>query len=412
MTVIPPIISVDDHVIEPPDLWQRWLPAKYRAEGPRVVRGPYEMVPDSLNPRAFRTGWTAFRVALQGEQTDWWVYEDFRTGTLIGNAAAGKPAAEIVPGPIRYEDMRPGFYSVRERLEDMTVNHVERSLCFPTFARFCGQTFLEGRDRDLGLACVRAYNDFMVEEWAGESGGRLIPLCIIPLWDADLAAAEVRRNAERGVRAVAFSELPAALGLPSIHNADRYWDPFFQACDETGTVINMHIGSSSQVPITSMDAPAHVQISLTTINSQLSMSDWLLSGVLARFSNLKLAYSEGQIGWMPFLLERLDTLWRKRNYKDEWDPNITDFPSTYVPGHIWGCFFEDDFGVSIRDIIGVDMITYETDYPHQDSTWPDSLAYAEKVFSGVPDGDIRKIVRDNAITLFGLPSELPTSVLR
>ncbi|HXC85471.1 MAG TPA: amidohydrolase family protein [Trebonia sp.] len=371
-----------------------------------MVAGPYEMVPDSLNPRAFRSGWTAFRVALDGPKTDWWVYEDFRTGTLIGNASAGLSADQVVPGPIRYADMRAGCYDRVARLADMDVNGVERSLCFPTFPRFCGQTFLEGHDRELGLACVRAYNDFMVEEWAGDSGGRLIPLCLIPLWDAGLAAAEVRRNADRGVRAVAFSELPAALGLPSIHDPDRYWDPFFRACDETGTVINMHIGSSSQVPITSKDAPAHVQISLTTINSQLSMSDWLLSGVLARFRNLKLAFSEGQIGWMPYLLERLDTLWRKRNYRDEWDPNINDYPSSYVPGHIWGCFFEDDFGISVRDKIGVDTILYETDYPHQDSTWPDSVGYAEKALAGLEQREIDKIVRGNAIALYGLPETL------
>jgi predicted TIM-barrel fold metal-dependent hydrolase len=203
--------------------------------------------------------------------------------------------------------------------------------------------------------------------------------------------------------------LPAKLGLPSIHNVDRYWDPFFQACDETGTVINMHIGSSSQVPTTSDDAPAHVQISLTTINSQLSMSDWLLSGVLARFPNLRLAFSEGQIGWMPYMLERLDTLWRKRSYKDEWDPAITDYPSTYVAGHIWGCFFEDDFGITIRDKIGVDMITYEVDYPHQDSTWPDSLAYAEKALAGVSPEEIEKVVRGNAIKLFDLPEHLTST---
>jgi hypothetical protein len=212
---IPKIISVDDHIVEPPDLWQRWLPARYRAQGPRVVAGPYEMVPDSLNPRAFRSGWTAFRVALDGPKTDWWVYEDFRTGTLIGNASAGLSADQVVPGPIRYADMRAGCYDRVARLADMDVNGVERSLCFPTFPRFCGQTFLEGHDRELGLVCVRAYNDFMVEEWAGDSGGRLIPLCLIPLWDAGLAAAEVRRNADRGVRAVAFSELPAASACPA-----------------------------------------------------------------------------------------------------------------------------------------------------------------------------------------------------
>ena len=345
---IPLIVSVDDHVIEPPDLWERWLPRKYRGRGPRVVPGPWEMVEGSQSTRATRSGWSAFRVGLDGPETDWWVYEDQRVGTLIGNAAAGLTPAEIAPGPIRFADMRPGCYDGKARLADMDVNHVERSLCFPTFPRFCGQSFLWGEDKDLALAGVRAYNDFMVDEWAGESGGRLIPLCLIPLWDAKLAAAEVRRNAARGVRAVAFSELPAALGLPSIHDLNRYWDPFFAACDETGTVLCIHIGSSSTVPITSPDAPPGVQISLTTVNSQLSMADWLLSGLLIRFPNLKIAYSESQIGWMPYLWERLDTLWRKGNALIEMDPLITQPPSSYVPGRIFGCFFEDDFGMRAR----------------------------------------------------------------
>jgi predicted TIM-barrel fold metal-dependent hydrolase len=406
MAVVPPMISVDDHIIEPPDLWVRWLPAKYREKGPRVVKGPYEMVGEAL-PRAYRSGWSAFRVALEGPTTDWWVFEDLRIGTLLGNAAAGFSPAEVVPGPITYEQMRPGCYDRTARLEDMTVNHVERSLCFPTFPRFCGQTFLDAHDKDLGLACVRAYNDFMVDEWADGSGGRLIPLCLIPLWDAKLAADEVRRNAARGVRAVAFSELPVELGLPSIHNRDGYWDPFFAACDETGTVICMHIGSASTVPLTSTDAPIHVQISLTTLNSQMSLSDWLLSGVLPRFPNLRLAFSEGQLGWMPFMLERLDNLWRKRTYRDEWEANITEPPSHYVADHIWGCFFEDDIGVALRDSIGPNNITYEVDYPHQDSTWPNSLAYAEKAMAGLTQNEVDRIIRKNAIDLFGLPEVIP-----
>jgi predicted TIM-barrel fold metal-dependent hydrolase len=403
---IPWIISVDDHIIEPPDLWQRWLPARFRERGPRVVSGPYEMVSEAINPRAYRSGWSAFRVAIDGPTTDWWVYEDLRVGTLIGNASAGLTSEQIVPGPIRFDEMRAGCYDRKARLADMDVNHVERSLCFPTFPRFCGQTFLEATDKELALVCVKAYNDFMVDEWAGESGGRLIPLCLIPLWDPHVAADEVRRNAARGVRAVAFSELPAALGLPSIHDRDRHWDPFFAACNDTGTVICMHIGSSSQVPITSLDAPTVVQMSLTTINSQLSMADWLLSGLFARFPDLRIAYSEGQLGWMPYLWERLDTLWRKKNYATEWDPSITEPPSSYVHGHVWGCFFEDDFAVTVRDVIGVDMITFETDYPHQDSTWPDTKAYTERVLGGLTSDEIHRIVRGNAIDLFDLPTEL------
>ena len=117
----------------------------------------------------------------------------------------------------------------------MDTNWTQASLCFPNFPRFCGQTFLEASDRELALLCVRAYNDWMVEEWCGASDGRLVPLCLVPLWDPQLAAAEVERNAARGVRAVCFSEIPAYLGLPSIHSGE--WDPFFAACEATGTVL-------------------------------------------------------------------------------------------------------------------------------------------------------------------------------
>ena len=149
----------------------------------------------------------------------------------------------------------------------MDANWIESSLCFPTFPRFCGQTFLEAKDKDVALACVKAYNDWMVEEWCADPSGRLIPLIIVPLWDAKLAGEEVRRNAARGVRAVCFSEIPPFLGLPSVHDKNNYWDPFFGACAETGTVINMHIGSSSKMPSTSADAPAAVGSTLTFANS-------------------------------------------------------------------------------------------------------------------------------------------------
>src|SRR6185436_13761869 len=201
---------------------------------------------------------------------------------------------DMTLSPITYDEMRPGCYDPLARLEDMDVNHVEASLPFPTFPRFCGQTFLEGPDRDgLGLACVKAYNDWMVEEWCGDSNGRLIPLIIIPLWDADLAVAEIERNAARGVHNVCFSEIPSKLGLPSIHSG--YWEKFFSACEDTQTTINMHIGSSSQMPAASPDAPVAVAATLSFGNAMSSTSGCLSSRILVPHPALSLAYSEAQI---------------------------------------------------------------------------------------------------------------------
>lgn len=400
---VPPIISVDDHLVEPPDLWQRWLPARHRERGPSVIRAPFEMKP---------AGRQAYRMASSGPETDFWVYGDFSAGVDTGMAAAGIELDQIDAQPIRYEQMRPGCYQMKERLRDMDLNGVERSLCFPTFPRFCGQVFLEqsAADAELALACVRAYNDFMVEEWCGDSGGRLIPCMIVPLWDPHLAAAEIRRNAERGVRAVTFSEIPQNLGLPSLHDKDRHWDPFIQACDETGIVICTHIGSGSRSFKTAPDSPPAVTIALTNIGSQMCMADWLFSGVLSRFRQVKLAFSESQIGWMPYQLQRFDHTWRQHRLSSVVGipPEITEPPSSYVEGRIYGCVVEDDLGIRTRGGLGVDQITFEADYPHMDSNWPNTRKYAERVLNeaGYTEEEIHKVARGNAIELFQLPETI------
>ena len=391
--MLPWIISVDDHVVEPPDLFEGRLAKRWTDVGPRVVRRPWE-------PGAgFKQ---AFRPATTGPETDFWLIDEICLGVPKVEASAGFAPEEIGAGPVRYDEMRPGCFRVKERLADMDTNSVERSLCFPNIMRFAGQLFLWLKDKELGLACVRAYNDWMVEEWAAESGGRLLPLCLIPLWDPVLAAEEVRRNAARGVRAVTFSELPAQLGLPSIHDADGHWWPFFQACDETGTVICIHIGSSSTIPTSSPDSPGCVRMATISFNAQLAFTDWLFSGLLIKFPNLKLAFSESQIGWMPYALERMDRIWRVGNATARIDPAMVQPPSSYMAGRVFGCFFEDTFGVEVRDQVGVDQITFEVDYPHQDSTWPHTHEYISEVLAGIPAEEAYKIVRGNAIDLFGL----------
>jgi predicted TIM-barrel fold metal-dependent hydrolase len=329
------------------------------------------------------------------------VFEDLVYINKRHVAAVGFSRDEMTASPITYDEMRPGCYDPKARVEDMEMNWVDGSLCFPTFPRFCGQTFTEATaDRELGLACVQAYNDWMVEEWCGDSGGVLIPLTLIPLWDAELAAAEVRRNAERGVRAVCFSEIPAHLGLPSIHSGE--WDPFIAACAETGTTICMHIGSSSRMPATSADAPAAVAVTLSFNNAMASMSDWLFSGKLVQFPELKLAYSEGQIGWIPYILERADTVWEEHRAWTGARDIVPEPPSTYYYRNIYGCFFRDQHGIDSLDVVGADNITFETDYPHTDSTWPDTKEVATKLMAGLPDDVVHKIMRGNAIRMLEL----------
>ncbi len=397
---IPRIISVDDHVVEPPDLWTKRLPAKYQDKGPRVVRDRAKF--------SFTGGVFSYEKGVaDGDWCDWWLYDELVYPFPKLSAAVGFDDLDVTP--TTFDEIRPGCWIQSERLADMDANHVDASICFPnTLPRFCGQTFYEqgvkreGGDPELARLCVEAYNDWMIDEWcAGDGKGRLIPLTMIPLWDAEMAAAEVRRCAANGSFAVAFSENPHPLGLPSIHSGN--WDPFFTACQETDTVVCMHIGSSSRMPATSPDAPFIVSSTLTFQNAMGSMLDYIFSGTLERFPTLKIAYSEGQVGWMPYVLERADKLWAERS-DNSFGTSLPHPPTSYLPGRVYGCIFDDEVGLKNRDAIGIDQICFETDYPHADSTFPHSKKVAADICAqaGLDAEETYKLLRGNAITAFGL----------
>jgi predicted TIM-barrel fold metal-dependent hydrolase len=395
------LISVDDHVIEPPNVWQDRIPARLRDAAPRIVRDD------------------------EGEA---WVYQGKRFATIGLSAAAGRKKEEFSPVPVTYQDMRPGCYDPVARLEDMDRDGVLASLCFPSFPRFCGQTFYEASDRELALLCVRAYNDWMVDEWSGSSPGRFIPGIILPLWDPVEGAREIERCAAKGAKAVIFSENPSMLGLPSIHDQGRYWDPVFAAASDTGLPVCIHIGSSSKVPSTSPDNPLVVTLALTPMNAMVTCVDWLFSGNLERHPNLKLCLSEGGIGWIPYVLERCDyTLERQGYWASKGDysldlsqgkvesrgggssqPGVASIPSELFRERVFGCFIDDVHGLDCLDLIGVDNVMIETDYPHTDSTWPNSIANAHKRLAGRSDEDIYKILQGNAMRVFDFqPAAIP-----
>jgi predicted TIM-barrel fold metal-dependent hydrolase len=342
-----------------------------------------------------------------GPESRWcdvWYYEDTVFPLHAAFAAVGPTADLPATTAVTYDDILPGCYDQKHRLADMDVNHTEASLCFPTVPRFCGQLFLNRQDTTLARLCVETFNDWMIDEWcAGEGTGRLLPLTLVPMWDASLAAAEIRRCADKGSHAVAFCESPSELGLPSVHTDE--WEPFLAACSETGTVINMHIGSSSKQPQTSPGAPMISMVALTSENSVHALVDWLLCGALARFPDLKIALSESQVGWMPFILERLDSAWHRSKH---YDPSIYEAlpepPSHYVPGRVFACVFDDAVGLANRDYIGMGQIMFETDYPHADSTFPRSRQVAEEMIaaSGLSDTEARQFVRANAIACYDL----------
>ncbi len=391
-STIPRIISVDDHVVEPPNVWTDRLPAKYADAAPHIVVAPQGDM-KLADGKWVETPGTGDKMAA------WWYFGDLRYQIKLMIACPGIAPEDVTMEGVTYDDIAPGCYDPKARLADMDLNHIEASLCFPNYPRFCGQLFSEVDDRELGLLCIQAYNDWMIDEWCGDSEGRLIPLCIVPLWDPALAAAEVRRNAARGCRAVAWSELPAWLGQPSIHSG--HWDPFFAACEETGTVICMHIGSGTKTVVTSPDAPTVITANLIACNSISSMIDWLFSGKFDQFPGLKLLYAESQIGWIPYFVERADDTWHTHQWAQTEQRSELP-PSHYYRKHIYSCFFKDTVGIGLLDRIGEDNVLFETDYPHQDGTFPHSRQTAEKLFGHLDPAVIHKIARGNAIRLLDL----------
>jgi predicted TIM-barrel fold metal-dependent hydrolase len=276
-------------------------------------------------------------------------------------------------------------------------------LCFPSFLPgFVGQRLtMWPSDDEVALAAMRAYNDWHLEAWAGAYPGRIVPNQITYLRDVEIAAEEVRRNAERGFRALTFSEAPEKLGLPSLHSG--YWDPLFAACEETETVVCLHVGSSGTSPATAPDAPPETVAVLFFAYGMYSAVDWLYSKVPVRFPNLKICMSEGGIGWVAGLLDRLDHCYRYQlGYLPTWR-GIDLTPSEVLRRNFWFCAIDDESGLQTRHRIGVENILCESDYPHADSSWPDTQAQLRKHMEGFPPAEIRAMTWENASRLFRHP---------
>jgi predicted TIM-barrel fold metal-dependent hydrolase len=394
------LVSVDDHLIEPARLWQERVPERHRAEAPHIVRDG---------------------------ASEYWVYEDRQIVTTGLNAVAGKRREEFTPEPITYEDMREGCYEPAARVADMNRGSVLSSILFPSLPRYCGQVFYEAKDKELATVCLKTWNDFILEEFNDAYPGRFIPMMIIPLWDPAAAAAEIERTAARGAKCIAFSENPTKLGLPSIHTG--YWDPVFKACEDTRFVINMHVGSSSFMLRTSEDMPQLAFLAYSAGAQQAgTLLDWLFSGIFERYPDLKIALSEASIGWIPYFLERAEQVVDKQRFwasrfeidlhpshqrgeaKKESRFSLDTDIRRLFKDHVYGTFIEDHAGLRLLDVIGEDNVMLEADYPHSDSTWPDTVTMARKWLDHLPDDVQYKIAIGNACRVYNFEAADPATI--
>jgi predicted TIM-barrel fold metal-dependent hydrolase len=369
------LFSVDDHLMEPPHTFEGRMPAKFEDRAPRVVE------------------------TEEGHEV--WEIDGtpyFQVGFM---AVAGRPKEDHRVEPARFDEVRRGCWDIHHRIKDMDIGGIHASVNFPSgVTGFGGTLFSEMKDREFGLACMRAWNDWLFEEWHGSYPDRIVPLGITYLSDPEKGAEEIVRNARRGFTAVTMPEQPHNQGLPPIF--DAHWEPIIRACAETGTVMNLHVGSSGFAKMPP-GAPM-LELGATLFQSMAfeSCAQWLWSGWPARYPELKIAMSEGGIAWVGGLIDRLDNIMARSGYGSGW-PDEKIAPSDCLRRNFWFCMIDDPSTVSTIPAIGVDNVLFESDYPHGDGTWPDTQAVMEHLLSELPVEHIRKIAHENAAALYRHP---------
>jgi predicted TIM-barrel fold metal-dependent hydrolase len=365
------LVSVDDHICEPAGMFEGRLPRKWQDRAPKTV--------------------------TKTDGTDVWVFEGRQIPNLAVNAVAGRPPEEYGMEPTSFSQLRPGCYDIDARVGDMNAAGILGSLCFPSFPGLCGDLFTQQDDKELAHVMLQAYNDWHIDDWCGTQPGRFIPLALPAMWDPELLAQEVRRVAKKGCHAFTFSDNPQHQGLPSLH--DPHWDPFWKACCDEGTVVCMHIGSGTGMSFDEPDCAAEILIASVPISLFHTAMNLVFSPALRKFPTLKIALSEGGIGWMPYFLERADYTYQHHRHWTHQDLG-GKLPSDIFREHIICCFIDDPAGVEARHRIGIDTLTWECDYPHSDSTWPNAPEELWKALDGVPDNEIDKITHLNAMRHF------------
>jgi predicted TIM-barrel fold metal-dependent hydrolase len=364
------IFSVDDHIIEQPDLWTSRLPHRLGEHAPHVIE-------------------------QDGRQ--FWVYED-RLNSEIGlNAVAGKPRSEWNMEPARFSDMIPGCYDPKNRALDLLSQGVLASVNFPTVPRFAGTLFCDFSDKVLADLCVKAWNDYVLDEWCPAGPlGLFVPGIICQLWDPPAAAAEIARCVEKGARTLFFPENPVWRNLPSLHDLE-YWDPVWAACSDADVALSMHVGSGGYVPPMDPMASFAGAIAAGEVSSIMALVNLLISDVPIRYPKLKFAFSEGGIGWIPSVLARSD---RQLDRHAGWAGRRPMKPSEVFAQSVWCCMVEEPVGLSFHPLIGANKILCETDYPHADSTFPRTQESFTEVFDGIDADVVEMVSHGNAEKVF------------
>jgi predicted TIM-barrel fold metal-dependent hydrolase len=369
------IISVDDHISEPPHVFSNHLTGEAAAAAPH------------------------FKVKANG--SSYWDYQGMKMASVALNGVVGRPKEEYGMEPTNLDQLRKGCWDPAARIDDMDVNGIAASLNFGTMIGLDGLMFCTAPDKTYAVQHVQAYNDYHWEEWCQAFPGRFIMNGILPGWDMDATVAEVKRLAKLGCTSISFNENPTKRGLPSVHNA--HWEPLWKVCADTDMTINLHIGAGNPSPHASDESPIEAWITTMPMSVSIGLSDWLHLEALHRYP-LKIAMSESGIGWIPYLLERADYANMQHG---AWTHSGTYFngkkPSDVYKEHFYSCFIDDAYGCRNLDALGEDKVCYEVDYPHSDAPWPNAPEVLWRSVSQLSDDVIDKVTHLNAMKLYRFP---------
>jgi predicted TIM-barrel fold metal-dependent hydrolase len=369
-------ISADDHVQEHPEVWTRRMSkAKWGDRIPHIER--------------------------HADGSEGWVV-DGQPVDLPGVALAGAAMPDRAYEPQRWEDVPAIAYKASERLTAMNVDGVDCSVLYPSVAGRAGETFGRLEDPGLELACVQAYNDFLIDEWATTSP-RFIPQCIVPLSPIDATVSEIKRAVGKGHRGVVMPSVPMLLReVPHIN--EPAYDPVWATCQELEVPVCFHSGASRKIQFPpyagfSPQIASAMEAITRPVSTVLVVANFLFSRILDRFPKLKVVFAETSLAWGAYELELADHQFERQRLHTE---GYTLKPSELFKRQCYLVGWFDSTGLKTREHIGVGNLLWSTNFPQATSTWPESQRTIERCFEGIPPHERRQVLVDNADRLYRL----------
>jgi predicted TIM-barrel fold metal-dependent hydrolase len=392
-----PIIDVDTHLTEPPDLWTSRAPSKFKDRVPHVER-------------ATKGGITSTGLTASDYR---WVVDGKELGQAGGGSVINKENIKIKGTAFRHwtaSDISPAASFVEPRLSLMDEAGIWAQIVYPNVVGFGGQAFMQIHDQDLRMSCCTIWNDAMAE-MLEESGGRIHGMAMLPWWNQAALVDEVVRVHELGLRGVNICADPQVDStLPDLSHAS--WDPLWEACESLSLPINFHIGASqTQIswfgsapwPSFSDNSKMAVGSSVLYLANARVIANLILSGILERFPSLKFVSVESGVGWIPFMLEALDYQIDENNVD-----HLSMKPSEYFRRQFFACFWFERSGLmNSLERVGWDNCMFETDFPHPTCLYPDPLIEIDSMLTGLTRDQRVKVLSTNAANLYhiDLPSD-------